>query len=207
MTVSSITNELTQLLLDAQMVTHEALGRALQRAADTGMQMGRIPVLNRNFSSWMMMATLSAQILVRDGKITKDDAIQGLQAVGRRRVTIEQALFELGLYREAPGQTVRIGELCMMAGFMSESDLLECLEIEIVKEKQFGQILLEQGHVTQPLLETAVYLQDMVSNDTLRSYQAADALKQVRNREVSVYQAVAELQPPPQMTPPILKGL
>ena len=44
----------------------------------------------------------------------------------------------------------------------------------------------------------------MVSNDTLRAYQAAEALKQVRLKEVSVYQAVAELQPPPQVTPPIL---
>src|SRR5581483_4820129 len=42
-------------------------------------------------------------------------------------------------------------------------------------------------------------------NDTLRAYQAAEALRQVRARSVSVYQAVAELQPPPQMTPPILK--
>lgn len=204
-TVSSITNDLTALLLDAGMINQEQLGRALTRAADSGMQMGRILVLNRDLSSWMMLAALNSQILVRDGKITKEDAIQGLQAVGRRRVSIEQALFELGLYREPVGQTVRIGELCMMAGFMSESDMLECLEIEIVKEKQFGQILLEQGHVTHSLLEAAVYLQDMVSNDTLRAYQAAEALKQVRLREVSVYQAVAELQPPPQLTPPIPK--
>lgn len=204
-TVSSITNDLTSLLLDAGMINNEQLGRALTRAADSGMQMGRILVLNRDLSSWMMLAALNAQILVRDGKITKEDAIQGLQAVGRRRVSIEQALFELGLYREPVGQTVRIGELCMMAGFMSESDMLECLEIEIVKEKQFGQILLEQGHVTHALLESAVYLQDMVSNDTLRAYQAAEALKQVRLRDVSVYQAVAELQPPPQLTPPVPK--
>jgi hypothetical protein len=45
----------------------------------------------------------------------------------------------------------------------------------------------------------------MVSNDTLRAYQAAEALRQVRNKEVSVYQAVAELQPPPQLTPAVLK--
>lgn len=205
MVVSSITNDLTRLLLESQMINQEQLGRALTRSSESGMQMGRILVLNRDLSSWMMLSALNAQILVRDGKITKEQAVQALTTVGRRRVSIEQALFELGLYREPPGQTVKIGELCQMAGFMGESDMLECLEIEIVKEKQFGQILLEQGHVTHPLLEAAVYLQDMVANDTLRAYQAAEALRQVRVREVSVYQSVAELQPPPQLTPPHLK--
>ncbi len=152
----------------------------------------------------MMLSALHASIHLRDGKITKPQAVQALQTVGRRRISIEQALFELGLFREPPGQTVKIGELCQMSGFLGESDMLECLEIEIVKEKQFGQILLEQGHVTHQLLEAAVYLQDMVSNDTLRAYQAAEALRQVRNRDISVYQAVAELQPPPQLTGPIL---
>jgi len=205
MVISSITNDLTKLLLDAGMINQEQLGRALTRSSESGMQMGRILVLNRDLSSWMMLSALNAQIHVRDGKISKDQAVQALTTVGRRRVSVEQALFELGLYREPPGQTVKIGELIQMAGFMGESDMLECLEIEIVKEKQFGQILLEQGHVTHPLLEAAVYLQDMVSNDTLKAYQAADALRQVRVREVSVYQAVAELQPPPQLTPPVLK--
>lgn len=203
--MSTITNDLTKLLLDAGLITQEQLGRAMSRATDAKMQMGRMLVLNRDLSSWMMLSALHTQILVRDGKITRQQAIQALQTVGRRRVSIEQALFELGLYREPTGQTIKIGELCQMAGLLGESDMLECLEIEIVKEKQFGQILLEQGHVTQQFLESAVYLQDMVSNDTLRAYQAAEALRQVRNKEVSVYQAVAELQPPPQLTPPPLK--
>jgi hypothetical protein len=202
--VAKAGNDLTGLMQSAGMINQEQLGRALARAHDSGMQMGRILVLNRDLSTWMMSSALAAQILIRDGKISKEDAIQGLQAVGRRRISIEQALFELGLYRETPGQTIKIGELCLMAGFMGESDMLECLEIEIVKEKQFGQILLEQGHVSNQVLEAAVYLQDMVSNDTLRAYQAAEALKSVRLKEVSVYQAVAELQPPPQLTPPIL---
>jgi hypothetical protein len=205
MVISTITNDLTRLLLEAGLITQEQLGHAMTRASDSRMQMGRMLVLNRDLSSWMMLSALHAQILVRDGKITKQQALQALQTVKGRRISIEQVLFELGLFREPTGQTIKIGELAQMAGFLSESDMLECLEIEIVKEKQFGQILLEQGHVTQQLLEAAVYLQDMVSNDTLKAFQAAEALKQVRNKQVSVYQAVAELQPPPQLTPPPLK--
>ncbi len=201
----AVGNAFSQLLLEAAMINAEQLRLCLQKSGESGMTLGRILVFNRDISSWMMASALHAHLLVRDGKISKQHAITGLQAVGRRRITIEQALFELGLYRETPGQTVRIGELFRMAGLITESDMLECLEIELVKEKLFGQILLEQGHATHPLLEAAIYLQDMVSNDTIRAYQAAEALKVVRKTDVSVYQAVAELQPPPQLTPPHLK--
>lgn len=191
-TVQSIANPLTELLLSTELITSEQLGRALVKSKDTGMQLGRTMVLNRDISGWMMNAALTAQLLVRDGKISKQQAIQALSIVARRRVSIEQALFELGLYSEKAGQTVRIGELVLMAGFLSEGDMLECLEIELMKEKQFGQILLEQGLVTHELLEAAIVLQDMVANATVKAYQAAEALKQVRARGVSVYQAIAE---------------
>ena len=162
------------------------------------MQTGRILVLNRDVSSWMMTAALNALILVRDGKIDKDQAQKALSTVGHRRISIEQALFELGLYVEKEGKTIRLGELAALAGFLSDSDMLECLEIELVKEKQFGQILLEQGIVTHELLEAAIVLQDMVANDTLKAFQAGQALRQCRDAQVSVYQAVAELDPPAQ---------
>ncbi len=200
-TVQSITNPLTELLMKAELITNEQLGRSIIQAKDTGMQMGRIMVLNRDLSGWMMTAALTAQLLVRDEKITKDQAVQALLIVARRRVSLEQALFELGLFSEKSGQTVRIGELVLMAGFLSEGDMLECLEIELIKEKQFGQILLEQGLVTHDLLEAAIVLQDMVSNNTVKAYQAADALKQVKARNISVYQAVAELYPATQAEP------
>jgi hypothetical protein len=196
--VATVTTPLTDLLLACSMVSMEQVGRAVTQAQDTGMQTGRILVLNRDVSSWMMQAALNALILARDGKITQEQARDALNAVGHRRISIEQALFELGLYVEKSGQTAKIGELIAMAGFVSESDLLECLEVELVKEKQFGQILLEQGLVTHDLLETAIVLQDMVANGTLMAYQAAEALRQVKDRQVSVYQAVAELDPPAQ---------
>lgn len=196
--VQTITTPVTELLLASNMITMEQIGRAVSQAQDSGMQTGRILVLNRDVSSWMMTAVLNALLMVRDGKIDKENAKEAISTVGNRRVSIEQALFELGLYVEKEGNTVRIGELVAMAGFVSESDMLECLEIELVKEKQFGQILLEQGLVTSELLEAAIILQDMVASGNIKAFQAAEALRAVRDKGVMVYQAMAELQPPPQ---------
>ena len=48
MVVSSITNDLTRLMMEAGMITQEQLGRALTRASESQMQMGHILVLNRD---------------------------------------------------------------------------------------------------------------------------------------------------------------
>lgn len=203
-TLQAAGSAVSRLLLDAQMINQQQLGQALVRSDESKITIGRILVLNRDLSNWMLSAALQAQLLIRDNKISRADAVKALQAVSRRRVSLEQTLFELGIYREGPGQTLRIGEIFQMAGCLTEGDMLECLEIGLIKEKQFGQVLLEQGHATPTLLEAALYLQDMVNNNTMRAYQASEALRNIKIKDVSVYQAVAELNPPPQLTPPYL---
>ena len=196
--VPTLTTPLTQLLLDCELINTASIGRALQQSHDTGMQTGRILVLNREVSSWVMTAALQALVLVREKKIDSDTAKTALKAVGTRKISIEQALFELGLYVPKGEQNLKIGELIAMSGLISEGDLIECVEIQLVKEKQFGQILLEQGLVTQDVLEAAIVLLDMMASGSMRGFQAAQSLKAARNQNISVYQAMAELSPPVQ---------
>ncbi len=43
-------------------------------------------------------------------------------------------------------------ELFAMAGFISESDLMECLELHILRGRQIGQIFIEQGLINNEIL-------------------------------------------------------
>jgi len=149
----TISNAITQILQASEIIGSEQIGQALQKSLDTGMQMGRILVLDRAVSSSQMKAALTAIIMSREKKITSAEAVKAVKIIGNRRVSLEQVLFELGLFKEEPGQIIRIGELFSMAGFISESDMLECLEIHILKGQQLGQIFVEQGHVSNDLIE------------------------------------------------------
>ena len=105
-----------------------------------------------------------------------------------------------------PGDNeLKLSDLFSMATLISESDRLECLELEIMKNQPLGQILTAQGLVTQETLETAVHLQTTVATDEVRAYQAADALRRVAVERISVYQVLAELRALPQ-TPPMRLG-
>lgn len=196
--LAAVTNPLTELLLSSEMITGEQLGQIIKSSSDTGMLTARTIVFNRYLSRWAVMEALTALMLVRDGKVSKEAAIKALKAVMQRRIGVVQTFFEQGQYHDSHGASLRLGELFGMANFLSESDLMDCFEIEVCQNKPFGQVIVDQGLVNQNVLEAACSLLDMVQS-YLRPFQAAEALRSVRAKDISVYQALAELQPPPQM--------
>jgi len=201
--IPTISNRITRLLVDAGLVSHEKVQAAIEQSLETGIQMGRVLVFRNDITATLMQAVLSSLILIDEGKINRDDALYAIGCMGNRKVTVEQVLFEQDVYKEEPGQVVKLAELFTMAGFVGDSDLLECLEIHLLKGEELSLVFVEQGLVTNHLFETAIMLQGMVSNGTLTAFQAAEALKQSSAKGITVYQAIAELNPPPQRHQPL----
>ncbi|HEY9777370.1 MAG TPA: hypothetical protein V6C81_26645 [Planktothrix sp.] len=190
----SATNELTSLLIAAKIITPEQLGESIKKAAETGMMIGQVLLLEKIISLNILSASLNALFLIKDSNLEKDKASQGLKYANQRSITIEQSLFELQFFTQPSGLSLRLGELFEMGQVISRAQMVECLEVEFFKQKQFGQILLEQGLITHEHLDAAVLLQNSVGTETLKAYQAAEALKRVCLQNVQVYQAMAEAQ-------------
>lgn len=190
--VVSASNDLTDLLIKAKMLTQEQLGPVFVRSVESSLMIGQVLVLDDLVSTEGLLAALHAVLLMRTSEMPKDDAVKGLQHSNTTGVSLEQALFELGLFQHPDAKTTRIGELCLMASLITREILAECLEIELFKKKQFGQILLERGLLTNDQLEAAIQLQSAISNDTLKPYQAAKALHAVCKENQNVYAAMAE---------------
>jgi hypothetical protein len=131
--------------------------------------------------------------MIRDGKITREDAIQGLRSAKKHKITIEQSLSDSGVYRMPTRHTIRLGELFVLAGLLSESDLMNLLEIGLLNEKPIGEVLIESGLINRELVSAALRLQAMVQDGTLTALQSAEALAQVQSKGLSIAAAVAEL--------------
>lgn len=190
---SLTTAKLGELLLGAELVTTTQLNEALRTSHETGLPLGRVLVLTQAVSDEMLSAALTAQVLVRDAKISKEHAIQGLKSAKRRRVTIEVSLMEHGFYRPPIRQSVKLGELLTLSGIVDESDLMNALELGLSREQPVGQVLVEAGYITKDVLSAALKMQEMVANGTLNALQAGEALRQIAVRNVPIAQAVAEL--------------
>jgi hypothetical protein len=187
------TTKLGELVIGAELVTQAQLNEALRTSQETGLPLGRVLVLTQALNDELLSAALTAQVLVRDGKISRDQAIQGLKSAKRRRVTIEVSLMDHGFYRPPVRQSVKLGELLVLSGLVNEGDLMNALELGLIREQPIGQVLVESGYITKEILSAALKLQQMVTNGTLNALQASEAIRQVATRGFTIAQAVAEL--------------
>lgn len=190
---TTVTNKLGELLLAAHVVTKEQLDEALKTSFETGLPMGRIMVLTGALSDGTLTAVLNAQVMIRDGKITREQAIEGVRSAQQRRVSFEQCLVDHGYYRLPARQHIKLGELLVLAGLLSESDLMNVLELGLVNNKPLGEILVQSGFVTRGILDAALRFQEMVANGTLSPLHAAEALGHVHTKGISIAAAVAEI--------------
>jgi hypothetical protein len=184
-------NKLGQLLLSSNFCTEEQLEEALAGSASTGLPFGRMLVLNGVINEAQLAATLNAQILIRDDKITKDQAVEGLKQARRRQIAVEVPLMEKGFYRVQTRDAIRLGELLSLAGLISESQLLNAVELGLISQKPLGQVLIETNLVSEDILKVALQLQDLVVKGTLRPLQASQVLVQVKETGKSIPEAVA----------------
>src|SRR5579885_1423040 len=93
------TGELGEMLINAGIVTRAVLDDCIRQSEDNNLPLGRCLVLARAVSQHLLTSALTAQVLVRDGKITFDQAVNGLQAAHKKQQTIERSLSESGAYR------------------------------------------------------------------------------------------------------------
>ena len=190
---SEPTFRLGELFVEAHILTKSQLKDVLRTSQETGLPVGRVLVLTSVISEEMLSAALTAQVLVRDGKISPEQAIQALQSSRFRRVNIEVSLMDLGFYKPPPRQRVKIGELLVLSGLVNESDLMTALELGLIREAPVGQMLVEGGFISKRILDAALKLQELVSGHSLSALKASEALRRVAVNHVSLARAISEL--------------
>jgi hypothetical protein len=185
-------NKLGELLLESGLISQEPLDAALAGSLSTGLPLGRFLVLLGALSETLLSVALNAQILIRDGKVTRQRAIEGLKAA---RLRLEAPLLEQGMYKLPPRHTIRLGELFMLSGLVSETDLMNALEIGLVGQKPIGRVLLEMALIDERLLKAALKLQEAVSMGHLRPLQASVVLAQIHSDRIDLSEAISRLAP------------
>jgi len=185
-------------MIDASALTMDQLDSAIKKANETGMPLTRSIVFMRYQSRRVVLESITLLKLVREEKVSRDDAVRALRIACDKRQSVWQIMFEQGIYKDCTGASLRLPELLAMSMVVSESDLMDLLEHEVLLEVPLHKLLLDNGLLTHSLLEAAMTMLDLVQS-YLKPYQAAEALRNCKIKNIGVYQAMAELNPPPQM--------
>ena len=187
----AVTNKLGELLLAADIVPIDSLNAALLQCQSIGLPLGRVLIANGVLTEQMLAATLNAQVFVRDKKLSREQAIQGLKSAKERQIPIEQYLAETGAMQLPTTETVRLGDLLVLAGIIDEPNLMGAVEVGLLNEQPIGQVLVQSSLITEELLTAALDLQAMVAAGAIKKDEAAKFLGTVKNKNVSVGEAIA----------------
>jgi hypothetical protein len=172
------TNKLGQLLVDAEFATSDQRHEALQVALGTGLPLGRVLVFKQILSNASAYAALSAQVLIRGNKITREQAIDALKQSNSGHYNFEQALNNAGFGNLFGVQKVMLGQLLVASNLISEIDFLMGLEKSLSDERPLGKVLVELQMLSPIQLERALKLQGKVSENLISVDEAAVFLQQ-----------------------------
>lgn len=192
----SPTGKLGELLLDSGLVSAEDLEKAMQRSLTTGLPLGRMLVLQNIIVDGLLHSALEIQVRLRDEMLTRDEAIESLRKAAGKQAP---ELLSLGgakpqSFMEAPRRKgIRLGELLVLAGLLTETDVMNALEWGLTNQQPIGQVLVSKNLVSQALLDAALGLQKQVDDNVIDPMQASECLAKIRHSGASVANAVEEL--------------
>ena len=187
------TNRLGELLVEAEAVSWDQLDEALKTSTETGLPVGRVLVFRKYIANEVLLACLTAQKLIREGVINRDQAVQGLKAVRQRQIGFEESLAQSGFYRAPKRRSTPLGYILVEAGLMDQIQLMQCMEISLTYEKEIGEVFVEEKFLSRSLLKAALKVQEMVDNGTLSSKLASQALRQIFSEGCSAVKAIAHV--------------
>ncbi len=190
---NAATNKLGGLLTEAGLISQEQLEQGLNQCQMSGLPLGRVLVAMGFMSEQLLAAALNAQILIRDNKIQRDLAIQGLRACRDRQISIEQSLS--GVLQMPIQDTVRLGELFVLAGLLDQDNLMQAVELGLTESKPIGQVLVEHKMISEQLLEKALSVQKLVTAGTLKKEQCGQVLASVSGQGLTLEEAMQKLEP------------
>lgn len=186
-------NRLGGFLLEAKLITWEQFQNALTESLQSGLPLGRCLVLSGSLPESTLELALELQVRVRDEVLGREEAVTLLKGDIAKNQQMLVAKEEANAGREARKHTVRVGDLLVKSGAVSNYEVLEAQESAVANGQRIGQALLSRGLVQHATLEAALAVQQMIDNSFITEEQAYLCLARVHSMRSPLSQAMVDL--------------
>lgn len=185
------TGRLGELLLEAGVLRWDQLSKAMEQSLQTGLPLGRMLVLHQVLTDAVLNSVLDIQVRLRDEMLSRDEAVNAVRLAAGVSATAPDATAAEKSQSDAPRRRgVRLGELLVLSGVLTETDVMNALEWGLVNQQAIGQVLINRSLVTPELLEAALKLQKSVDESQLDALNAAECLGQIHESKISLEEAL-----------------
>ena len=175
------TTPLGELLIASNYISRTQLEAALAHQKKSGLPFGRTLVLGGTISESLLAAAVNAQIMIRDQKIDREQAVIALKESRRRQISFETSLQAKGFYDLPKRSAPRIGEILTFAGVISDSELVGALETGLITKMPVGEVLVNSKFLTRELLDAALKSQKLLSDSAIGFGDVRTILDHVRD--------------------------
>lgn len=177
------------LLIDSDLIEETEFSEALVKAQALGLPIGRYLLISGYMTAPLLETVANAQRLIRDGKIERADAVVAIKQAARRQYELRKNSKTVD-YGRVPLRTMRIGELLILSGIITETHLEYAIEFGLRCNVAIGQVLLDFEILSKETLENALTLQALVANGSMEPLDAAYTLIDVHHRGYSLDKAL-----------------
>ncbi len=189
----NFSRNLGKLFVDAGAISPYKLSQGLEVSILSGLPIVRVLVLQKSLNEIVAYAGLTAQLLVNERKIGYDQAVGALKLSHLHNEHIEEILEFGGLKRYREENSVRLGELLVLAELISELDLLSCVEKSMAEAKPLGQVLVDEGIISELIVSSALRAQKYIVEGTVEPVRASQMLSQCAKTGRPLEFSVSEL--------------
>lgn len=198
------TGRLGELLLEAGVLKWDQLARAMDQSLQTGLPLGRMLVLHQVITDAVLNSVLDIQVRLRDEMLTREEAVQSVRLAAGLPINVDDESQQNQPKEQPRRRGVRLGELLVLSGVLTETDVMNALEWGLVNQQPIGQVLVSRSLITSELLDAALNLQKGVDESMFDALKAAECLGRIHEEKIPLEQAIKEAEVEQQIVKPAL---
>ncbi|MDZ4835891.1 MAG: hypothetical protein SGJ27_19100 [Candidatus Melainabacteria bacterium] len=172
-------NRLGELLTASGIASQPLVEQGMVTSSETGLPLGLVLLNKGIITRASLNSALSAQKLIREGRVDRESILYALKMARLRSISLAQSLQETGQFADL-GPKFGIGALFVMAGAVSESQLMTALEIAATNDKDLDEVFVELGYASKPCVKAAKHILKMIETGVLFEDQAAQIISKVQ---------------------------
>jgi hypothetical protein len=173
-------NRLGEILMHAGYASPKQIEDGLIASAESGLPLGMVLLSKGIVSRSAINSALTAQKLIRNNIADRDKIVYALKNARLRAISLAQSLQENQIDPTYARGDFGVGELLVLSGAISESQLMTAKELEATEGKPLGTVMVENGFATTICIQAIVHLLKMINDGVLFEEQAAQIVKRIQ---------------------------
>jgi hypothetical protein len=187
-------SQLGKLLLAAGLVDEKSLLKASVDCKQSNMPLGGFLFADGKISLEQLENALSIMVLIRDGNVSRLNAVHALKNLQTEKCGLRTTLKNLNLEHVLSDNRMRLAELLIASNVVEEHMALLALESSIEERRLIGQVLIQMEMFKPVVLDSALTIQQMLTDGGIDIDQACALMVHVRDLECSVEDVLKEFE-------------